>query len=330
MTENPRVNRKLLISMLLVISAPVVLLALTRVSAEVAGRVLEKRYPPPGRMIPVGDYKLQLYCTGTGSPTILIEPGMGLDWVGWRFVIPQLTPLHRVCVYDRAGYGWSDAGPEPRTAFREASELHSLLETGRVPKPYVLAAHSFGGYIARIYASRFRESLAGVVLVEPSHEDEPTFEQPPTRQRACALCGILQLVPPLGIQHLKRMYNGYNSLPRELRAAELCYQNRFLVASSIEQLKLERNEFDSLRFTKAEIRQTVFPRDLPLTVITALNLAASPPQAAVSIHRELQLRLAQSSNYGKQIVVPDSSHMIPLDKPAVIVDALREMTERSH
>jgi pimeloyl-ACP methyl ester carboxylesterase len=119
-------------------------------------------------------------------------------------------------------------------------------------------------------------------------------------------------------------------LPLELRAAELCYQNRFLVASSIEQLKLERNEFDSLRFTKAEIRQTVFPRDLPLTVITALNLAASPPQAAVSIHRELQLRLAQSSRYGKQIVVPDSSHMIPLDKPAVIVDALREMTERSH
>src|SRR5579863_6777704 len=97
-------------------ASPFLLLAALRGSATFAGSVLEKRYPPPGQMISVGDHKLQLYCMGHGSPAVVIEPGMGTDWVAWRLVIPHLLESGKVCVYDRAGYGWSEPGPWPRTA----------------------------------------------------------------------------------------------------------------------------------------------------------------------------------------------------------------------
>jgi pimeloyl-ACP methyl ester carboxylesterase len=336
MAQKRRMIRKIITSIALIAAAPLVVIALARGATEFASRILEKRYPPPGRMIAVGYYKLQLYCTGTGSPTVIIEPGMGLDWVGWRPVIARLTPFHSVCVYDRAGYGWSDPGPRPRTASREADELHTLLSTAGIADPYILVAHSFGGYIARIYASRFRKSLAGVVLVEPSHEDEPALAQEQgalqVNQRSCRACQILNLIPPLGVQRLRRMYHGYRDLPDGLKNEPRCYQERYLVASSLEQLALERNEFDSLHFSEAQVRQAVFPRDLPLTVITALHLLAPKDSrhstALPPIHRELQQRLAQSSLYGRQIIAAGSGHMVPLDEPEVIVDAVQDLAKQ--
>lgn len=315
---------------MLAAAAAVVAVAVTRGGAAFVGRLLERRYPPPGRMIPLGAYRLQIYCTGAGSPTVIVEPGMGQDWVSWRSVIGRLTPFQRVCVYDRAGYGWSDRGPKPRTALREAEELHALLSNARVAGPYILAAHSFGGYIARIYASRYRESLAGVVLVEPSHEDEPE-EQAAPKPASCRLCRMLDWIPPLGTQRLKRLNAGYRSLPQDLREAPRCYQTRYLVASSLTQLELERNEFDSLPFSKAQVRQAPFPPDLPLRVITALY-AVGPTHAPdhpelPAIHRELQLRLAQSSRYGRQVIAARSGHMVPLDEPQLIVDQIRDLSK---
>ena len=330
MTPPRRRTYKHFMYIALLAAAPVVVVAVTRGGAEFAGRVLERRYPPPGRMVPVGDYSLQLYCAGAGNPTVIVEPGMGVDWVGWRFVIGGLTPFQRVCVYDRAGYGWSDRGPKPRTALREAEELHALLSNSRVPGPYILAAHSFGGYIARIYASRYRQALAGVVLVEPSLEDE-TDGSAAAQPVSCRVCRVLDWIPPLGIQRLKRLYGGYRNLPRDLRNVPRCYQARYLVASSNTQLQLERNEFDSLPYSKAQVRQAPFPPDLPLRVVTSVHSSAptdsfNPPELP-PLHRELQLRLAQSSRYGRQVIAGRSGHMVPLDEPLLIVDQIRELSK---
>ena len=303
---------------------PLAMVALTRGGAEFAGRVLERRYPPPGRMIPVADYRLQLFCIGTGSPTVIVEPGMGVDWVGWRSVIAGLTPFQRVCVYDRAGYGWSDRGPQPRTALREAQELHTMLTNARIAGPYILAAHSFGAYIARIYASRYRNTLAGVVLVEPSHEDEASIDTSLAKPASCLACRVLDMIPPLGIQRLKRLRAGYGSVPAELRTAPRFYQERYLIASSIVQLELERNEFDSLPQTRRQVRQAVFPSDLPLRVITAVHDLPKP----ATLHSQLHRRLAALSRYGQQIVAAKSGHMVPLDQPELIVDQVRDLARQ--
>jgi pimeloyl-ACP methyl ester carboxylesterase len=323
MAERSHRRRNLAVGVALILASPLLLLEGVRIPTEFVGRFLEARYPPPGRMISLGNYKLHLYCVGRGTPTVIIEPGMGQDWVGWRLVIPKLTPAHMVCIYDRAGYGWSDPGPKPRTALREAQELHRLLATAGVPEPYILVAHSFGGYIARIYASLFRKSLAGMVLVEPSHEDESALTAP--RGFACLTCQVLSWIPPLGIQRLRRLYKGYPGLPEDLRGQPQFYQTRYIVASSLAQLSMERNEFDSLRFSEAQVRQAVFPRDLPLTVITALHLfrpAGNRGPELPLIHQILQRRLAEASDFGKQIIAQESGHLVPLEQPDLIANAI--------
>jgi pimeloyl-ACP methyl ester carboxylesterase len=318
----PAIPRKLLYAAC-VAAAPFLLLGAVRGSTTLASSVLEKRYPPPGPMIPVGDHRMLLYCTGNGSPTVVIEPGMGVDWVSWWRVIPKLAESTRVCVYDRAGYGWSEAGPMPRTAGRIADELHSLLSNAHAGGPYILAAFSFGGYIARIYASRFPESLSGVVLVDPSIEDEEGSQPNSPHARH-----ILELVPPLGTARLARLYKGENDLPAEIADLPPAFRNRYLIASSLVQLRTERNEFDNVVESAAEAHAAVFPRQLPLTVITAMLPRPAETPGVLSLRRESQGRLARSSIFGRQILAENSGHTVSLDQPNLIVDAILELARR--
>lgn len=324
------VPRKLLYA-ILVAGAPFLMLAAVRGSAALAGSVLEKRYPPPGPMISVGNHKLLLYCMGEGSPTVVIEPGMGVDWVTWWRVIRKVTESTEVCVYDRAGYGWSEPGPMPRTAGRIADELHRLLANARVRGPYILAGFSFGGYIARIYASRFPESLSGVVLVDPSHEDEEGNEAGSSRAWSpgrLRMHDIFALVPPLGTARLERLYQGEKDLPAEVKDLPPAFRDRYLIASSLVQLKTERNEFDSVQQSAAQARAAGFPQRLPLTVITAMLPGPDERPGALVRRRELQGRLARASIYGRQILAENSGHEISLSQPDLIADAILELTRR--
>jgi hypothetical protein len=113
-------------------------------SIRMAGRIAASLYPPPGKLVDVGGRRLHIYCTGSGSPTVVFESGMGFGWTGWRPVIAEVAKRYRACVYDRAGYGWSEAGPEPRSAAILAAELERLLKDSGTPGPYLLVAHSFG------------------------------------------------------------------------------------------------------------------------------------------------------------------------------------------
>ena len=120
----------------------------------------------------VGGFRLHLHCAGEGSPTIVLDAALGASSLSWSLVQPELARLSRVCSYDRGGFGWSDPGPMPRTAYRIAEELHTLLERARVPPPYVLVGHSFGGLVALIFTRRFRSVTSGLVLVDPAHAED--------------------------------------------------------------------------------------------------------------------------------------------------------------
>jgi hypothetical protein len=129
-----------------------------------------RAYPPPGQMVDVGGYRLHINCVGTGSPTVVIEAGQG-DWsASWSNAVqPEAARITRVCTYDRAGYGWSEPGPLPRTAEHIAHELHTLLHTAGVPGPYVLAGHSLGGLPVRVFAHDYAAEVSGVVLIDSMH-----------------------------------------------------------------------------------------------------------------------------------------------------------------
>lgn len=137
-----------------------------------------RAHPMPGRLIDVGGHGLHLSCTGTGSPTVVLEPGAGgvSSDLGW--VTPAVARDTRVCVYDRAGRGWSEPADTPQDGARIATDLHELLHRGHVPGPYVLAGHSFGGLYVLTFAARYPDEVAGMVLVDSTAPASATGPRP--------------------------------------------------------------------------------------------------------------------------------------------------------
>src|SRR5262245_11311736 len=129
-----------------------------------------ERYPPPGQLVDVGGYRLHIDCQGNGGPTVVLVTGLGGSSLLWSRVQPALAPSARVCVYDRAGIGWSDSSTGPRTPAAVADELHALLTNAGVPGPYVLVGASIGGKYSRMFAEQYPDAVAGMVLVDARHE----------------------------------------------------------------------------------------------------------------------------------------------------------------
>jgi pimeloyl-ACP methyl ester carboxylesterase len=151
---------------------PYLVLAVLGVAAVGGGyeTVRESRdamaYPPPGQLFDVGGHQLHLSCTGSGSPTVVLEPGQGGVSSDFAWITPAVARDTTVCVYDRAGRGWSDATDGPQDGAQIAADLHTLLGQAHVPGPYVLAGHSFGGLYVQSFAAQFPDQVAGLVLLD--------------------------------------------------------------------------------------------------------------------------------------------------------------------
>lgn len=126
-----------------------------------------KRFPPPGRLVDVGGHRLHVLESGSGDATIVLEAGLMSTVLSWSNLQHELAKSYRVVSYDRGGLGWSEVGPMPRTADRIVDEFHTLLQRAGVPPPYVLVGHSFGGLTVPLFAARFPDETAGMVLVDP-------------------------------------------------------------------------------------------------------------------------------------------------------------------
>ena len=131
-----------------------------------------RRFPPPGQMVDVGGHRLHICCTGRGGPTVVMDSGFPGTSLSWTFVQPEVAKFTSACSYDRAGLGWSDAGPMPRTSRQIVEELHALLLNARADEPYVLVGHSFGTFTVRLYASSYPAEVAGIVLLDPIHPSD--------------------------------------------------------------------------------------------------------------------------------------------------------------
>ena len=138
----------------------------------------DTRYPAPGQRVDVGGYRLHIHCVGEGSPTVVLDAGLGGFSLDWSLVQPELAATTRVCAYDRAGYGWSDPSPDARTPSQIADELHTLLVNAGIQGPYVLVGHSAAGKHVRLFANRYPQAVVGMVLVDARHESVDTNRSP--------------------------------------------------------------------------------------------------------------------------------------------------------
>lgn len=147
--------------------ALVILLVLAGASYQaIETRRDARRFPEGGQLVNVGGYRLMLNCTGSGSPTVILESGWSDVSIEWRTVQPEIAKFSRVCSYDRAGYGGSDPGPMPRTTLQIATELHTLLRKAGEMPPYVLVGSSFGGYNVRVFNGLYPDEVVGIVLAD--------------------------------------------------------------------------------------------------------------------------------------------------------------------
>jgi pimeloyl-ACP methyl ester carboxylesterase len=251
---------------LLAVIAGLLLLGLVgAVSQAVATSRDRRAYPAPGEMIKVAGHRLHLHCTGQGSPTVILEAsnlGMSAHWVRIQQEVARVT---RVCSYDRAGMGWSEAGPGSRDARRVAVELHTLLSSAGEAPPYVIAAHSYGGLYALDYAGQYPAEVAGLVLLDSSHPDQ--FTRTPEGQamfrRTSRMGVVLPWLAWLGIVRLTHFLPAHPDLPPQQRAEVAAFN------SSTRQVATSAKEFRATPATCNQARATISLGSKPLAVITA-------------------------------------------------------------
>jgi pimeloyl-ACP methyl ester carboxylesterase len=283
-------------------------------------------------MVDVGGYRLHIFGEGAGSPTVVLDAGAGDLGLAWARVQPTVARSTRVCAYDRAGLGWSEPSPRPRTAAVMVDELHTLLTNAGIAGPYVLVGHSLGGLVVRQYAHAYPVGVAGIVLVDSAHEAQWLRFPEAVRNNLPSVLRQLRLVQAaasVGIGALKPSLMPLESrLPLE-------------AAATARALKVAGADFGT---GAAELEQLAGGQtpplatlgDIPLIVLSQSHRdpdsvpsgAAITPEVLQEYDQtweQLQLELAALSTHGKRLVAEGSGHNIQLDRPDLVVRAIEEL-----
>jgi pimeloyl-ACP methyl ester carboxylesterase len=311
-------------------------------------------YTRPGNLVDAGGFRLNLYCTGSGSPAVVFESGWG-DWApAWSKVQPQIAKWTRACSYDRGGTGFSDPGPMPRTSVRIAEELHTALHNAGIAGPYILVGSAFGGDNVRSFADLYMDEVAGMVLDDADPND----------------------LEPKAMQ--EEEYRGHVGIPRDLRKCrdaiaehkplpsfnrhntqQTCAQQLFfrglpeaewspeLNAKVLEIAQTKVAMYDAYA---SEMEQTAADESWlqqhrrsfgsrPIRVLTSGNhgighLEKKPPDTPKHVQYEKETTLAQArwlklSSNAKQIFARNSSEYIQFDEPETVIKAIREVYDQA-
>jgi pimeloyl-ACP methyl ester carboxylesterase len=277
-----------------------------------------------GRRFDVGGYKMHMDCTGEGTPTVILNAGLGDTYVSWRKVQPQIAKFVRVCSYDRAGLGYSDSSSRPRTSKDIAEELHALLQAAHVAPPYVLVGHSLGGYEVRLFASLYRNEVAGMVLVDASHPDQMNRFPPDLKNMAATQVRedeFLEFTMPFGVPRLLALCDD----DPVQRAAECNFHS----------LRESTAELKSFPESAAQAAATGTLGDMPLAVLSHdpdKPSAELPPDLAKPTNdawEKMQEELAHLSTRGTQMIAKNSGHYIQIDRPEIVIDAVHNVLEQA-
>jgi pimeloyl-ACP methyl ester carboxylesterase len=265
-----------------------------------------RMYPPPGQLVDLGGYNLHLYCTGEGSPTVLLDAAFPGQVSNWVWVQPQIAQVTRVCSYDRAGLGWSDLGPEPRDALQHARELKTLLEKGSVPGPFVLVGHSLGALSVREFAELYPDQVAGMVLIEGSHPD--VWQRQNMSEGVGVDASMLNVAPLLARFAFFRtgLYSAPPAdpdLPPQQRAEAQAYFD------SVKYFETLRRVNDAFPQALAQVRATKGIGDKPLAIVVGTG---SDNLNGVAL--ELQQDLLNLSGDSVWVEVEGATHSSLVDK----------------
>ena len=311
------------------------------------GRRDRKHFPPPGRLVDVGGHRLHLLESGSGDLTIVFEAGLMSTVLSWSNLQRELAQSYRVISYDRAGLGWSDLGPMPRTADRIVDELHTLLQQAGIAPPYVLVGHSFGGLTMPLFAARFPDETAGMVLVDPvvpAEWNPPSEHDRKLTRIGAQVCRRAALLSRIGLirfvafllttraakiaAHLVRLISRgapaesgsvsspwFAALPANERtmASVFWVQEKFALTIA--------SQLENLPVSAAQITERDSVPDKPVVILSA--------RTAPERRREEHAAAAARAPLGSHVIAAKSNHWIMQDEPELVIRAIERVVELS-
>ncbi len=284
-----------------------------------------QQFPAPGQLVDVGGYRMHIYCQGEGSPTVIVDSGLGDFSLSWSRVQPDVAQFSRICTYDRAGYGWSDPSSAPRTAQQIALELHTLLDKANIEGPYIMVGHSLGGAHVRMVANLYPEEVVGMVLVDAMHEDfqtgDPQLYQ--GQQQLSAQWGVMKVMAQFGMLRMMGKSAGEQSLPAYIKQLPADKQEMYMILNSHPAFfETALGEWQVVGESCEQVRGIGKLGDLPLVVLTAGNDLQSTRQS-------LQDELASLSTNSTHVIAEGSGHFIQLDRPELVIAAVQQVVDQS-
>jgi len=264
----------------------------------------QRKYPPPGILVNIDGYKMHIYCMGEGSPTIILDHVGGGSSVDWALIQPKLAEHTRVCAYDRAGFGWSDSSPAPRTLEQQVHELHELLQGANEQGPYILVGHSYGARVDRVYAAKYPAEVAGLVLMDAGIlYDDPRY--PPETQSEFesenSIIRTAHWLTPFGLVRLLQpmLGNPTFDLPRDAYLANASFSATSRYWRSL------NDQTNALSTVFHEEHQVTTLGNIPLLVL----ISTQPDDATHKVWIQANIEMAGLSTYGSYRVVEGATHM---------------------
>jgi len=301
-------------------------------------------YAQPGQLVSVNGFRLNLYCMGSGSPTVVFDSGWG-DWApAWSKVQPEIAKWTRACSYDRAGTGFSDPGPMPRTSVHVAEELRTALHHAGIGGPYILVGSAFGGDNVRTFADLYMDEVAGLVLVDADPTDvEPKSMQEKEHRGHAGIPSDLRDCRNAIAEHKPQQTCAqqffFRGLPEAAWSPELNAKVLEIAQTKVAMYDAYSSEMEQTPSDETYLQQ--HRRSFgsrPIRVLTSGNhgvghLESKPPDTPEHLKYERESTLAQArwlglSSNAKQIFARKSSEYIQFDEPETVINAIREVYDQ--
>ncbi len=291
-----------------------------------------KKHKPPGKLIDMGGYKLHLYSRGEGNPTVILDHSLG--GIEGYLLIEEIAKITKVCIYDRAGYGWSDSGPNNRCSKQIVKELDAMLVKAGIAPPYILVGNSFGSYNVRLYASQFPEKVVGIVLTDGLHETamlnmsltlrllQLFFMSGFAMSMLGAGLGLIRLLGMVGMfEIIKKELGKFPSETRQ-QIKRSFYQSKHWITMWREMWNLEKSAKQVDRVSNLG--------DMPIVSIKSSTFFKRslwnfymPIAAANQLRDRMHAELLKLSTDCTQIQATRSSHFVWVDEPEAILEAVK-------
>lgn len=264
----------------------------------------KRRFPAPGVLVNVDGHKMQIYCIGEGSPTIILDHVGGGSSMDWALIQPRLAEHTRVCAYDRAGFGWSDYNPAPRTLDEQAYELHTLLVNANEKGPYILVGHSYGARVSRVYAAKYPQDVVGMVLMDPGIIYDDSRYPQETLSALESENNMIRTASKLVPFGIVRILQPIMSKPTYDLPEKACLENASFSASNVYWKSLN-DQTDMLPNIYKEEHSVATLGGIPLLVL----ISTEPNDATHQVWTQANIELSKLSTHGSYQIVEGATHM---------------------